>query len=77
MRNLFSKSALIFEEEGWNMYPYTRTKYKHKLFDRFSIEIETKFVPDMGQQENVFNLKKSELSKRIVGKLCCFHLVIQ
>lgn len=65
---LFPKSALIFEEEGWNCYPYTRTKYRHKLFKSFNIDIESKYLGDLGQSENVFNLSKSELSSRVIGK---------
>jgi hypothetical protein len=70
---LFPKSALLFEEEGWNCYPYTRTKYKHKLFTGFSIEMETQFSPDLGDNDNVFNLNKSELSQRIVGTFIYFN----
>jgi hypothetical protein len=66
---LFPKSALLFEEESWNCYPYTRTKYKHKLFKSFNIDIESKYQADCGQCENAFNLSKSELSSRVVGKL--------
>ena len=63
---LFPKSALLFEEESWNSYPYTRTKYRHKLFKSFNIDIESKYLADCGQTENPFNLNKSELSMRQV-----------
>ena len=63
---LFPKSALSFEEESWNSYPYTRTKYKHKLFKSFNIDIESKYLPDLGQSENAFNLNKSELACRTI-----------
>lgn len=63
---LFPKSALLFEEESWNSYPYTRTKYRHKLFKSFNIDIESKYLADYGQTENTFNLTKSELASRIV-----------
>ena len=66
---LVPKSALLFEEEGWNCYPYTRTKYKHQMFTGFSIDIETKFNPDLGDNENVFNLSEAELSQRTVGMM--------
>lgn len=65
---LFPKSALLFEEESWNCYPYTRTKYRHKMFKGFNIDIESKYLPDYGQSDNVFNLSKSELNSRSVGK---------
>lgn len=63
---MFPKSALLFEEESWNSYPYTRTKYRHKLFKSFNIDIESKYLADCGESENTFNLKKSELSMRQV-----------
>ncbi|CAF0833193.1 unnamed protein product [Brachionus calyciflorus] len=63
---LFPKSALLFEEESWNCYPYTRTKYQHRLFKSFSIDIESKYVADYGQSENAFNLSNKELSNRTV-----------
>lgn len=66
---LFPKSALVFEEESWNFYPYTRTKYKHGYFKSFNIDIESKYLNDLGTNENAFNLNKSELSSRTVGKL--------
>jgi hypothetical protein len=63
---LFPKSALLFEEESWNCYPYTRTKYRHKMFKGFNIDIESKYLPDYGVSNNVFNLSKSELHNRSV-----------
>lgn len=63
---LFPKSALLFEEESWNCYPHTRTKYSHKLFKSFNIDIESKYLSDCGQNENVFNLNRSELATRSV-----------
>lgn len=65
---LFPKSALLFEEESWNCYPSTRTKYSHKLFKSFNVDIESKYLADLGQSDNVFNLSPSELSQRTVGK---------
>lgn len=63
---LFPKSALVFEEESWNFYPYTRTKYKHGYFKSFNIDIESKYLNDLGNNENAFGLTKSELSSRTV-----------
>lgn len=48
-------------------FKYTKTQYRNQLFKKFSIDIETKFLSDLGDQENVFKLNKSELSNRIVG----------
>lgn len=66
---MFPKSALLFEEESWNCYPYTRTKYRHKFFTSFNIDIESKYLPDYGNSENVFDIGKKELAMRSVGKL--------
>jgi len=63
---LFPKSALLFEEESWNSYPYTRTKFHHRMFKSFNIDIESKYLADLGDTENTFNLTKSELACRIV-----------
>ena len=63
---LFPKSALLFEEESWNCYPYTRTKYRHKFFTSFNIDIESKYLPDYGNSENVFDISKKELSSRSI-----------
>ncbi len=62
------KSALIVEEEAWNAYPYTKTKYKCPFVERFTLEIETYYFNDDGSQENVFGLSKSELRERLVGQ---------
>eukprot|EP00124_Ichthyophonus_hoferi_P003485 Ihof_evm2s304 gene=Ihof_evmTU2s304 len=52
-------------EEAWNSYPYTLTKYKIPLVEKFTLEIETVYKPDNGNaHENIFNLKGSELSNR-------------
>uniref|UniRef100_A0A493U2D6 Phosphatidylinositol transfer protein membrane associated 1 n=1 Tax=Anas platyrhynchos platyrhynchos TaxID=8840 RepID=A0A493U2D6_ANAPP len=55
-RALLPKAALQVEEESWNAYPYTRTRYTCPFVEKFSIEIETYYRPDAGQQTNVFNL---------------------
>lgn len=56
------------EEEAWNAYPYTKTRYTCPLVEKFFIEIETRYFNDDGSQDNVFGLSKSELRNRIVGK---------
>lgn len=65
---LLPKSALTVEEEAWNAYPYTKTRYTSPFVEKFFLEIETKYFDDAGQQENVFNLTGSDLRNRIVGK---------
>lgn len=73
---LLPKSALTVEEEAWNAYPYTKTRYTCPFVEKLSVEIETYYFPDDGHQENVFNLEGSDLRNRIVGKYPTdnFHL---
>ncbi|XP_066591659.1 protein retinal degeneration B isoform X3 [Prorops nasuta] len=65
-KSLLPRSALIAKEEAWNAYPYTKTRYTCPFVEKFSVEIETYYYPDNGNQENVFNLSSSELRNRIV-----------
>lgn len=65
---MLPKSALSVEEEAWNAYPYTKTRYTCPFVEKFSLEIETKYFPDNGYQENVFQLSGSELRNRVVGE---------
>lgn len=62
------KSALTVEEEAWNAYPYTRTRYTCPFVEKFSLDIETYYFPDNGYQDNVFKLTGSELRNREIGK---------
>jgi len=62
------KSALTVEEEAWNAYPYTRTRYTCPFVEKFSLDIETYYYPDNGYQDNVFQLSGSDLRNRIVGQ---------
>lgn len=68
-RALLPKAALQVEEESWNAYPYTRTRYTCPFVEKFSIEIETYYLPDGGQQPNVFNLSGAERRQRIVDTI--------
>lgn len=65
----------MVEEEAWNAYPYTKTRYTCPFVEKFSLEIETYYFSDNGNQENVFKLTGSELRNRIIG-IICFMLVI-
>lgn len=67
-KSLLPKSALMAEEEAWNAYPYTKTRYTSPFVEKFSIEIETYYFGDNGYQENVFKLSGSDLRNRVVGK---------
>ncbi|KAF2355511.1 Phosphatidylinositol transfer protein [Trinorchestia longiramus] len=60
LKALIPKSSLTVEEEAWNSYPYTKTRYTCSMVERFSLEVETVYHNDGGHQENVFNLSKAE-----------------
>ncbi|XP_050734051.1 protein retinal degeneration B-like isoform X4 [Eriocheir sinensis] len=66
LKSLIPKSALSVEEEAWNAYPYTKTRFTCPFVEKFSIEVETYYYNDGGSQENVFNLSKSEMKQREV-----------
>jgi len=68
IRALLPKTALTIEEEAWNAYPYTKTIFKCPLFSGLSLELETKYLPDDGRQNNVFGLADKEIRNRVVGK---------
>ncbi|XP_026479475.1 protein retinal degeneration B-like [Ctenocephalides felis] len=65
-KGLLPKSALTVEEEAWNAYPYTKTRYTCPFVEKFSLEIETYYYADDGHQDNVFNLAGSDYRNRIV-----------
>uniref|UniRef100_H2Y8N9 DDHD domain-containing protein n=1 Tax=Ciona savignyi TaxID=51511 RepID=H2Y8N9_CIOSA len=66
---ILPKDALIVEEEAWNAYPYTRTRYTCPFIEKFSIDIETRYFDDTGEKENVFDLPKSDFGRRIVDEI--------
>lgn len=43
------KTALRVEEEAWNAYPYTKTRFSCPFLEKFFIDIETYYLPDHGQ----------------------------
>ncbi|XP_076876869.1 membrane-associated phosphatidylinositol transfer protein 2 isoform X2 [Brachyhypopomus gauderio] len=59
-RSILPKAALRVEEESWNAYPYTRTRYTCPFVEKFSIDIETYYRPDTGMQADVFSLSAAE-----------------
>uniref|UniRef100_A0A8C7CU83 Phosphatidylinositol transfer protein membrane associated 2 n=1 Tax=Oncorhynchus kisutch TaxID=8019 RepID=A0A8C7CU83_ONCKI len=59
-RSILPKAALRVEEESWNAYPYTRTRYTCPFVEKFSIDIETYYKPDTGNQPDVFNMSPAE-----------------
>ncbi|XP_068166307.1 membrane-associated phosphatidylinositol transfer protein 2-like isoform X1 [Antennarius striatus] len=65
-RAILPKAALRVEEESWNAYPYTRTRYTCPFVEKFSIDIETYYKPDTGSQADVFNMSAVERRQRTV-----------
>ena len=49
-KSLLPKSALQVEEKAWNAYPYTKTHFSCPFVEKFSLEIETYYTPDVGHQ---------------------------
>lgn len=64
----------VLEEEAWNAYPYTKTQYTcfqapSMIKDNLSLSIESKYLNDIGNSENVFNLDSNQLRQRKVYHL--------
>uniref|UniRef100_A0AAR2KSH4 DDHD domain-containing protein n=1 Tax=Pygocentrus nattereri TaxID=42514 RepID=A0AAR2KSH4_PYGNA len=68
-RSILPKAALRVEEESWNAYPYTRTRYTCPFVEKFSIDIETYYKPDTGSQNDVFNLSSAEKRQRDIDPI--------
>lgn len=68
IKALLPKSTLSVEEEAWNAYPYTKTRYTSPFVEKFFIEIDTVYCGDPGDQTNVFNLSGNDLRNRSIGK---------
>ncbi|XP_077776653.1 membrane-associated phosphatidylinositol transfer protein 2 isoform X6 [Podarcis muralis] len=68
-RSILPKAALRVEEESWNAYPYTRTRYTCPFVEKFSIDIETYYISDSGEQANVFNLSPAEKRQTILDPI--------
>ncbi|XP_059850548.1 membrane-associated phosphatidylinositol transfer protein 2 isoform X1 [Hypanus sabinus] len=68
-RSILPKAALRVEEESWNAYPYTRTRYTCPFVEKFSIDIETYYKADSGDQGNVFNLSAAEKRQRMLDPI--------
>uniref|UniRef100_A0A6Q2WRM0 DDHD domain-containing protein n=1 Tax=Esox lucius TaxID=8010 RepID=A0A6Q2WRM0_ESOLU len=66
--SILPQSALRVEEESWNAYPYTRTRYTCPFVEKFSIDIETYYKPDTGTQE-CFSLSTAEKRVRTVDPI--------
>ncbi|XP_042297582.1 membrane-associated phosphatidylinositol transfer protein 2 isoform X7 [Sceloporus undulatus] len=68
-RSILPKAALRVEEESWNAYPYTRTRYTCPFVEKFSIDIETYYIADSGEQANVFNLSPTEKRQTVLDPI--------
>ncbi|KAM4616577.1 membrane-associated phosphatidylinositol transfer protein 2-like isoform 3-T3 [Polymixia lowei] len=68
-RSILPKAALRVEEESWNAYPYTRTRYTCPFVEKFSIDIETYYKPDTGNQADVFNMSTAEKRQRTIDPI--------
>ncbi|XP_023699081.1 membrane-associated phosphatidylinositol transfer protein 2 isoform X2 [Paramormyrops kingsleyae] len=68
-RSILPKAALRVEEESWNAYPYTRTRYTCPFVEKFSIDIETYYKPDTGNQLDVFNMSPVERRQRTLDPI--------
>ncbi|EUB64358.1 Calpain-7 [Echinococcus granulosus] len=66
LRAVIPNAALRVEEEAWNAYPYTKTRYRVPFMEKFSLEIETRYLDDAGESENVFDMSPADLNTRIV-----------
>ncbi|XP_028312338.1 membrane-associated phosphatidylinositol transfer protein 2-like isoform X7 [Gouania willdenowi] len=76
-RSILPKAALRVEEESWNAYPYTRTsgyyytsfRYTCPFVEKFSIDIETYYKPDTGNQVDVFNMSAADTRQRSIDPI--------
>uniref|UniRef100_A0A8D0ADN8 Phosphatidylinositol transfer protein membrane associated 2 n=1 Tax=Sander lucioperca TaxID=283035 RepID=A0A8D0ADN8_SANLU len=66
---ILPQAALRVEEESWNAYPYTRTRYTCPFVEKFSIDIETYYKPDTGNQLDVFNMSSAEKRQRTIDPI--------
>lgn len=66
LRSFLPKSLSTVREEAWNAYPYSKNMICTPYMDRFSLEIESKYLVGGTKQDNVFNLDENELSERVV-----------
>ncbi|XP_076416585.1 membrane-associated phosphatidylinositol transfer protein 2 isoform X4 [Peromyscus maniculatus bairdii] len=64
-RSILPKAALRVVEESWNAYPYTRTRFTCPFVEKFSIDIETFYKTDTGENNNVFSLTPVEKNQLI------------
>lgn len=66
LRGFLPKALAQCREEAWNAYPYSKNKIYMPNMNKFSLDIESKYLVGGTKQENVFDLGENELSDRIV-----------
>lgn len=66
LRGFLPKSLSTIKEEAWNAYPYSRNKICTPFMDRFSIDIESKYLVGGTKQDNVFGLNDEQLQDRVI-----------
>ncbi|XP_017399858.1 membrane-associated phosphatidylinositol transfer protein 2 isoform X7 [Cebus imitator] len=66
-RSILPKAALRVVEESWNAYPYTRTRFTCPFVEKFSIDIETFYKTDAGENPDVFSLSPVEKNQLTIG----------
>jgi len=67
LKAIMPSTALQVDEKAWNAFPYCKTVYSCPfLGDRFSIAVETRYLPDNGCTENALKLTGEQLKTREV-----------
>jgi len=67
LKAIMPSTALQVDEKAWNAFPYCKTVYSCPfLGDRFSIAVETRYLPDNGGTENALKLTEEQLKTREV-----------
>lgn len=69
LRSFLPKSLASIREEAWNAYPYSKNRIYMPGTEKFSLDIESKYLLGDMNKENVFELSESELSNRIVDHI--------
>lgn len=69
LRGFLPKSLSTIKEEAWNAYPYSKNLICTPFMEKFSIDIESKYLLGGTEKENVFSLEGSDLTERIVDTI--------
>lgn len=66
LRGFLPKALSTVREEAWNAYPYSKNCVTTPHLERFTLDMESKYLPGGTKRENVFRLDKDELAERVV-----------